>query len=161
MTTFFCTVYTLRFFPLVSADNSEVGKLSLSKPVFYAEFCSSVWNVDIALSDPCCSTSNIYAHHCDCTQTSCPFFVEMCWEKIVAEYMDAAPFISMWSASSVELSPDTCGGKLQHVVLASVWQQALCFHFTHHQTSLKKFHFKKNRPVTIEYMERVLGDKSS
>ncbi len=35
MTVFFCTMYTLQFFPLITADNSEEGeKLSLSKSIF-------------------------------------------------------------------------------------------------------------------------------
>ncbi len=73
--------------------------------------------MDEALSDPGCSISNIYARHCDFMWTSCPFSAEMCWEKITAEHMDAALFISMWSASSAESSADTCGKKSQCVTL--------------------------------------------
>ncbi len=38
-------------------------------------------------------------------------------EKIATEHMDAAIFISMWFASSAELSADTCRKKLQCVAL--------------------------------------------
>ncbi len=69
-------------------------------------------NVDAAISDPGCSTPNIYACHCDFMWTSCTFSAKMGGAKIAAEHLDAASFVSMRSASSAKSSADTCGKKL-------------------------------------------------
>ncbi len=59
---FFCTVYLVWHFPLVSINDSEKrGKSSLSSSIFETEFQSSVRNVHTALPDPVYSTPNIYA----------------------------------------------------------------------------------------------------
>ncbi len=71
-----------------------------------------------ALSDPVCSTPNIYTHHRNFTWTSCPFSIKMGGEKIAAQRMCTVFFVSMWSASSAESSADTCWKKLQCVALA-------------------------------------------
>ncbi len=55
------------------------------------------------------STPNTYPPHCDFTWINCPFSAKTCGEKITAEHKDIAPFVSMRSASSVELSADTWG----------------------------------------------------
>ncbi len=55
---FFCTMYSVRFFPHVSDDNSEdEEKPILSRSIFQINFHSSMWNMDAALSDPICSTT--------------------------------------------------------------------------------------------------------
>ncbi len=94
------------------------GKLSFSRSIFLTEFCSPVRNVDAALSDPGCSTPNIYTRHCDFMWKSYPFSAKMYGEKIAVEHMDTAPFVSTRSASSMESSADTCGKESQHVALA-------------------------------------------
>ncbi len=73
--------------------------------------------MDTALSDPGCSTPNIYTHHCDFTWTSCLLSANTCGEKIAAEHMDAAPFVSMRSASSAK-SSTYLQKKSQRVALA-------------------------------------------
>ncbi len=78
-------------------------------------------NMNAALSDPDCCIPNIYTHHCDFTWTSCSFSAKTCREKIAVEHKDAAPFISMWSASSAKSSADTCGKKSQFEALAKGW----------------------------------------
>ncbi len=98
-------MYTLQFFPPVCWWFEVGGKIRLMKIHFFR--LNSVWNVNAALSDPGCSTSNICAYHCDFTWTSRPFFPKVCREKIIAEHTYAASFVSMWS-SSVESSADTC-----------------------------------------------------
>ncbi len=53
MSIFFCTVYTVRFFPLILADNLEEGeKSSLSRSIFETEFHSFMWNMNTALPNP-------------------------------------------------------------------------------------------------------------
>ncbi len=88
-------------------------KSSLSRSIFYTEFHSSLQNMDAALSDPVCSTPNIYF-----MWTNCPFSTKTCGEKFSAERMDTVPFVSLRSASSAESSADTCGKKSQRVALA-------------------------------------------
>ncbi len=66
-------------------------KSGLSRSIFYTKFCSSVWNMDAVLSDPVCSTPNIYARYCDFMWTSCPFSAKTCREKIATERMDTVP----------------------------------------------------------------------
>ncbi len=115
---FYCTACTVRFFLLIPADNLEEGeKSNSSRSIFEIEFHSSVWNVDSALPNPVCSTTNIYTYHCNFTWTSCPLSTNIHGEKITAERMGTVPLVSMQSASSVELSTDTCGIKSRvHIV---------------------------------------------
>ncbi len=131
----------LRFFLQVSADNSAVnadiiflhriygaifsahpswwfrkgGRIKLT--IFWTEFCSSAQNTNTALSDPVCSTNNIYTHHCNFMWTNCPFSLKTCREKIVAQRTDTSPFVFMRSATFAKLSTDTCKKKLQHVAI--------------------------------------------
>ncbi len=79
-----------------------------------------MWNMDAALSDPGCSTSNIYTRYCDCMRTNCLLSAKMYGEKITVEHVYAAPFILIQSASSVESSADTCRKKSQRVALRYV-----------------------------------------
>ncbi len=109
---FFLRVYTAIFSFHFCRWFGVGEKLSLSRSIFPSEFSSSVGNVGTALSDLLCSTLNIYAHHCDFTWTSCPFSAKTSGEKIATKHIDAAPFVSVLPASSVESSADTCGKKI-------------------------------------------------
>ncbi len=84
-------------------------KSSSSRSIFETEFHSSMRNVDTVLSDPDCSTPNIYICQCNLTWKSCPLSIMTCGEKITAVCMDIVKFVSMQSASSAELCTDTCG----------------------------------------------------
>ncbi len=101
MTTLLCTVHTVQSVLLISADGSEEEeRLSLSRSIFYIKFHSSVRNVDAALSDPVCSTPNIYACDRNFMCTSGPFSTKTRGDKIAAQRMDTASFALMRSTSS-------------------------------------------------------------
>ncbi len=102
---FFCTMYTLQFFHSSLLMIRRRGKIKLIESHFLRWIAR---NMNAALSDPGCSTPNIYTRHCDFMWTSCLFSAKTCGENIAAEHTNAAPFISMRSASA-ESSADTCG----------------------------------------------------
>ncbi len=132
MTTFFCAVYTLRFFSTHLCCWFGVGrKIKLIKIILRR---NSV--------PPCKMGTQLYL----ILTVLLPIFMSVTAilreqvvhspqkyvEKITAQHMDADLFISMWSASLAESSADTYGKKSQHVALVSPLHTQAQYHTMKH-----------------------------